>query len=141
MQSALRDDPLANPVRPASDSQDKTVESDDNSDLLIPDLDAQLREAQKKKDELLKKRKLFRVQRDAREIQRQLNADLQRATEVVSDADTVRTPRVSQKQNLYDILKKEQKNDDIRPASGRDLKLKDLPEYNGKSVLEYIDFF
>ena len=70
MQSALRDDLLANPVRSASDSQDKTVELNDNSDLLISDLDAQLRKAQKKKNELLKKRKLFRVQRDAKKIQR-----------------------------------------------------------------------
>ena len=70
MQSIFRDDPLANPIRPANDLQDKTVKSDDNSDLLIPDLDAQLRETQKKKNELLKKRKLFRVQRDAKKIQR-----------------------------------------------------------------------
>ena len=70
MQSALRNDLLANPVRPASDLQDKTVKLNDNSDLLIPNLNAQLRKAQKKKNELLKKRELFRVQRDAKKIQR-----------------------------------------------------------------------
>ena len=45
MQSVLRNDLLANPIRPANDLQDKTVKLNDNSDLLIPDLDAQLREA------------------------------------------------------------------------------------------------
>ena len=76
IQSIFRNDLLANPVRPVSDLQNKTMELNDNSDLLISNLDAQLRKAQKKKNELLKKRKLFRVQRDTKEIQRQLNTDL-----------------------------------------------------------------
>ena len=40
MQFILRDDLLANPVRPINDLQNKIMELNDNSDLLILDLDA-----------------------------------------------------------------------------------------------------
>ena len=45
MQFILRNDLLANSVRPINDLQNKTVKLNDNSDLLIPNLNAQLRKA------------------------------------------------------------------------------------------------
>ena len=40
IQSAFRNDLLANPIRPINDLQNKTVKLNDNSDLLISNLDA-----------------------------------------------------------------------------------------------------